>query len=267
MRKILVMKIALMTILLVVTACGGIEPETGSQNMDNSSLDPSADQPLESDSQPTPSAEQLTIIIGPQLVDCVGEGPRQCMQVKFDEDDDWQFFYNQIEGFDYQPGYRYTLQVEKFEVQDPPAGGSSLRYVLVEVLDQVEELEVSAENLAGITWVLDSYGSQDQPQSVREDVVISLEYDPEPGRLSGSAGCNRYFGKVEVDSGEMIFSTSQMGMTRMACSQPIMDQETAFMDLLSQVTRFEVRDGKLFLLTDDGRVLSFSPGDAPSGRQ
>jgi heat shock protein HslJ len=236
---------------VILTACGGLassnQPE---ENVDQSSL-----------------SSQITMIIGPQLVDCVGEGPRQCMQVKYEPDEDWQFFYNQIEGFDYQPGYRYTLLVERLEQQDPPAGGSSLRYVLVDVIDKIEELKVNAGDLPGTTWVLNGYGNLSQTQGVLEKVVVSLEYDPETGQLSGSSGCNRYFGDVVVDGDQLTFSAGPMGMTRMACSDPIMKQEAAFIELLGRATRFAIQDGMLFLFTDSDEVLTFSPGESPAGRQ
>ena len=239
---------------VILTACGG----AGSLPNSNQSAE-SADQ--------SNLSSQISMIIGPQLVDCVGEGPRQCMQVKYQPDEDWQFFYNQIEGFDYEPGYRYTLLVDKLDVQDPPAGGSSLRYVLVDVIDKVEELKVNAADIAGTTWVLNGYGNLSQPQGVLEKVIVSLEYDPEKGQLTGSSGCNRYFGDVVVDGDQLTFSTGPMGMTRMACSDPIMKQEAAFIELLGRVSRFAIQDGTLFLFTDNDEVLTFSPGESPTGRQ
>ena len=40
-------------------------------------------------------------------VDCVGVGPMKCLQVKFNDNDNWSSFYDGIEGFDYQPGFVY----------------------------------------------------------------------------------------------------------------------------------------------------------------
>ncbi len=69
-------------------------------------------------------------------VDCEGEGPRQCLQVRESEDDDWTLFYSNIEGFEHEEGTRYELRVRVEEVPDPPADSSSLRYVLVEIVSQ-----------------------------------------------------------------------------------------------------------------------------------
>lgn len=258
MRLKMIWKYALVLTGMVLTACGGLEQ--------NSGVNTSGEIVAEDAALPGAQPVQLSLIIGPQLVDCVGEGPQQCMQVKFNPDEEWQLFYNQIEGFDYQPGYRYTVLVEQLEVQNPPAGGSSLRFVLLDVLDKVEELKVSVGELAGTAWLLDGFGELNQPQGVLEKVIVSLQYDPEQGRLSGSAGCNSYFGEVKIDPDQLTFSVGPLGTTRMACSEQVMTQEAAFLDLLGRVTRFAIKDGKLLLFSDTEEVLTFSPGDPPTGR-
>jgi heat shock protein HslJ len=252
-------KYALVVVAMVLAACGGLEQ--------NSERNAAAGNIAESAGQPVVQPVQVSMIIGPQLVDCVGEGPQQCMQVKFNPDEEWQFFYNQIEGFDFQPGYRYTLLVEQLDVQNPPTGGSSLRYVLLDVLEKVEELKVNAGELAGTTWVLDGLGELAQPQGVLEKVIVSLEYDPELGRLSGSAGCNSYFGEVKIDPDQLTFAVGPLGTTRMACSEQVMAQEAAFLGLLGRVTHFAIQDGRLLLFSDSDEVLTFSPGNPPASRQ
>ena len=124
----------------------------------------------------------------------------------------------------------------------------------------------SAESLAAETWVLTSYGSPDQPQAVMEDAVISLNYEPIQGRLGGSSGCNSYFGEVTIDEDQQAFSVGPLGMTRKACAQPIMEQETTYISMLERVTRFATQEGSLSLYTESGEVLSFVPGEVPTGR-
>ncbi len=62
-----------------------------------------------------------TLYINSQLVDCVGVGPMQCMQVRSDEQQPWTLFYQNIEGFQFEPGYRYQLTVSKEQLTDVPA--------------------------------------------------------------------------------------------------------------------------------------------------
>ena len=41
-------------------------------------------------------------------------------------------------AFAYEPGYRYTLSIEVFDVANPPADASSKRYVLVDALEKLQ---------------------------------------------------------------------------------------------------------------------------------
>jgi len=78
-----------------------------------------------------------TLYINSQLVHCVGVGPMQCMQVRSNEQQPWTLFYQQIEGFQFEPGYRYQLTVSKEQLTDVPADASSLRYQLIKVVSKV----------------------------------------------------------------------------------------------------------------------------------
>jgi len=134
-------------------------------------------------------------------------------------------------------------------------------------LEPVADQPPGGLSLADETWVLAQYGSPDQPEVMVDGVVISLEYQPVQGRLGGTSGCNQYFGGVTVDEEKQTFSVGVLGMTRRACAQPVMEQETAFIAMLEQVVRYEILDRTLYLYTEGGDVLSFVPGEAPSGRQ
>ncbi len=77
-----------------------------------------------------------TLYVNSELVDCEGAGPQKCMQVRRAPDEDWELFYDQIEGFTFEPGFTYELQVRVTPAQHVPADASSLRYTLVEVIDK-----------------------------------------------------------------------------------------------------------------------------------
>ncbi|TRO66684.1 DUF4377 domain-containing protein [Christiangramia sabulilitoris] len=47
---------------------------------------------------------------------------------------DWKYFYDEIEGFNYKPGYIYDLKVIKKSVQDPPQDASAFKYILHSVV-------------------------------------------------------------------------------------------------------------------------------------
>lgn len=79
-------------------------------------------------------------------------------------------------------------------------------------------------------------------------------FGPE-GRISGNASCNRYFGGYELTGEGLAFS--QLGSTKMACEQALMDQEHIFLQVLGSVSRFDIDgEGKLVLHGNDGRTLT-----------
>ena len=76
----------------------------------------------------------VEVTIGPELVDCVGVAPMRCMVV------DGGLFYDEIEGFEHEAGFRYRVRMERYDPwggEPPPADASAWGYRLVEVLDKV----------------------------------------------------------------------------------------------------------------------------------
>ena len=82
------------------------------------------------------STDTTRLWIGPERVECEGVAPMMCLQVAESEDGDYQLFYDTIEGFDYQEGTSYVIDVSITEVEDPPADASSLQYTLVEIVEE-----------------------------------------------------------------------------------------------------------------------------------
>lgn len=74
--------------------------------------------------------------IADHQVDCMGVGPMRCLLVKREGDQDWTMFYSYIEGFDYEQFYEYKILVEEHEIENPPMDASSIRYVLVSILEK-----------------------------------------------------------------------------------------------------------------------------------
>jgi hypothetical protein len=80
--------------------------------------------------------EVVRMWIEPELVPCEGVAPMECMEVSYTEDGAPQLFYDQIEGFTFNEGTAYVIDVQVTEVPDPPADASSLSYSLVEVVSE-----------------------------------------------------------------------------------------------------------------------------------
>lgn len=90
------------------------------------------------DSRDLPPAEgrERIVQIAGQRAPCSGVAPMLCLQVRTQPGAAWQLHYGEIEGFDWQVGVEYVIRVREYAVENPPADGSSLRWVLEEVLER-----------------------------------------------------------------------------------------------------------------------------------
>lgn len=63
-----------------------------------------------------------------------GAGQMQCLQVRSSENQPWQLFYGEIEGFTPQPDTAYYLKLRYETVTNPPADASAVRTILERVV-------------------------------------------------------------------------------------------------------------------------------------
>lgn len=81
-----------------------------------------------------------TYMVNSEKIDCMGVAPMKCLQIKnlTKGDTEWQSMYGNIEGFDYEPGYIYKIEVkeEKLDTKNLPADASSIKYKLVKVVSK-----------------------------------------------------------------------------------------------------------------------------------
>ena len=86
------------------------------------------------------------------------------------------------------------------------------------------------------------------------DTGISAEFTAD-GKVSGSAGCNRYSGTYTISGSNITFS-SPMASTMMMCDQAIMDQESAYLKVLGEAKTYAVNGDQLTLTGGDGTQLA-----------
>jgi len=82
----------------------------------------------------TPGAVRMTIEVDAHRVPCTGEARTRCLRVRVPPDTTWRTWYDPIEGFTFEDGFRWRLEVERRDVPRPPADGSSVAYWLVRVV-------------------------------------------------------------------------------------------------------------------------------------
>ena len=115
------MRIVAVLMLVLLTACAEIYEEFSEH---------------EEDEKHDEHIEILTL--GPYTMTCYGPFEQDCLMEYNDAAKRWHFFYEGIQGFDFEPGYIYTLEVRLedrgTEIQD--VGRYS--YHLIKVVDKVK---------------------------------------------------------------------------------------------------------------------------------
>lgn len=131
---------------------------------------------------------------------------------------------------------------------------------LVEV--EVEELgPVSLQDLNGTRWVLADFDFDRLP--VLPTPLITAEFSD--GQIGGSAGCNSYSATIAGD-GPQALTIGPATATRMACPDPILNQETQYLAALPNVIQWNYLAGRLAFTyqADSGSIgtLVFEPAPA-----
>jgi heat shock protein HslJ len=102
-----------------------------------------------------------------------------------------------------------------------------------------------ALQLEGTTWKLTSLATETGVNNTLPNTTITAIFDD--GNVTGSSGCNRYFGSYQLNKTEINFG--QVGSTLMFCADPdgVMTQETTYLLLLKDVTSYAISNNELTL--------------------
>lgn len=83
---------------------------------------------------------EIILRVKENKISCTGyEGQTECYLVQQGssiDSEQWEFFYEQIEGFVYEPGFVYRLLVAKEPIQNPPMDSPNTKYLLIKQLSK-----------------------------------------------------------------------------------------------------------------------------------
>lgn len=114
---------------------------------------------------------------------------------------------------------------------------------------QLSQLGGGGAEITAISWRPVTIGEASIPED--SGIFILFEID---GSITGHGGCNRFSGSLEQsDSG---IAVGQLATTRMACSDKIMNRESAFIEAVQKTTDFSSKGDRMNLLDSDGNVLA-----------
>ncbi|MEP1215240.1 MAG: META domain-containing protein [Marinobacter sp.] len=106
------------------------------------------------------------------------------------------------------------------------------------------------EMLQGAEWVVEDIDGAGIIDSSRVTIDFMAA-----NRVAGSASCNQFRGDWKL-TGEGLGFT-RIAATKKACAPALMEQESRFLSVLSDITRFDIgRHGELLLISSDGRMIT-----------
>jgi heat shock protein HslJ len=105
--------------------------------------------------------------------------------------------------------------------------------------------------LAGSYWTLSSARLAKQTVKFSKAADISLAFSE--GKLTGKAPCNSYF--TEYNTKGAAIQLNDIGVTKRFCDE--MEQENAYLSLLSKASTYSVRGDKLEISGANGKLIFF----------
>jgi heat shock protein HslJ len=107
-----------------------------------------------------------------------------------------------------------------------------------------QHMAQSSPTIAG-SWRLLVPGESPDPSVSLDKLEMTAEF--KDGRISGSGGCNRFFGRYSTDGVKL--SISQLASTEMACGETVMKLEQQYLAALqgAQIHEF-IENGDLRIL-------------------
>ena len=105
--------------------------------------------------------------------------------------------------------------------------------------------------LDGSYWTLSSAKLASQSISFVKAAEISLVFSE--GKLTGTSACNSYFAGYSTQGAAL--SLANMGATKRFCNE--MEQENAYLSLLSKAKSYSLRGDKLEIICANGQLIFF----------
>ena len=109
--------------------------------------------------------------------------------------------------------------------------------------------------LEDYTWILTSYYYNGQSVTALPGTQVTAVFSSKDETVQGSAGCNSYSGKYNLDHMTLSFPQPFIS-TLMACQNAtVNDQEQAYLKILQKADSFEMDHGNLIIHSGIDRLI------------
>jgi len=109
--------------------------------------------------------------------------------------------------------------------------------------------DAAAPGLDGTAWEATEIYVDGEPVGIAAGSRVTFEVGAD-GAVGGTTGCNSYFGEAVITPGGI--RIGQLGMTEMACDEPLNTQEATVIRILENADRWAITSGILTLGAADG---------------
>ncbi|NOQ73506.1 MAG: META domain-containing protein [Crocinitomix sp.] len=196
-------------------------------------------------------ADADVIWVNSSKKDCSGTVPiiyfYQTQEGTMQPEGNWDCIYEEIQGFEFEPGYIYQLEVSKVMTEGKPA------IALSKIISK--ERDPNYFRIYDIWAATHVNGEVLEITSTRPNMEINLT----TMKVMGKGMCNQYFGKIIQYSPSSI-QFGPIAGTKMMC--PDIKQETLFLSLLQETISFKIKSMTLYFYNaDEKEVLRFQKVD------
>lgn len=223
------------------------------------------------------NSQQKIFEVNFETVPCETDNSKTCLLVKEKGRKEFEILNATIYGFNYQPGYSYTIAVKETsngnyylvnEINKSFVQNTSASYIPYENTVEVKETStkpVSGKIIQPTTiqtsssldgkWYLRKMKESDGSSFVTDDNIMWIEIKTFNDQINGFGACNKFAAVVKSDL-KTTFMISKITSGFSSCGNKKL--EDLFYDLLEQANRFEIKNGNLILSNQWNFLIGFT---------
>lgn len=189
-------------------------------------------------------AQKKTLYVADRRSSCIESATMECLLIRETKKGAWQSYSGSINGFTYEEGFEYQLQVEV----EPAPAGTQEKYRLLKVKSKKRTNYDPAEKLADHRWYLYQMYADSHYIKLLDTSTVYMQFYPNEKQVSGHGVCNTISGGMVATGYKVSFL--QLATTKMECTGTIL--ENIITDMLEEMVTYKVAGNTLTLLSADG---------------
>ncbi|PIB35443.1 hypothetical protein BFP72_08560 [Reichenbachiella sp. 5M10] len=184
-------------------------------------------------------------------IPCASVGKSDCFLTQVSEmntpSEQWRPFYNDINNFDFTPGYLYLLKVRIDFKDSIAANGNFYKYTLMEEVSKSKDYSLWLDQ----KWRFVTIDSDNIAMNQEEDIP-TLQFNSTDYVISGTTGCNNFSGTFRPTYINKI-KIGPVVATRKMC--PDMAHDNAILSNFPEVSEYSIHGDTLRLRNSNGKSL------------